>query len=79
MAAAGYTRSRQFWAAVLSSAPQPVGAGVAYVLVEQVRAILPVSLAFAAGAMLTVVLMELIPDAVGKRHVPTRRRPVAPR
>jgi ZIP family zinc transporter len=70
MAAAGYGRSRQFWAAVLSSAPQPFGAGVAYLLVEQVRTVLPVSLAFAAGAMLTVVVMELIPDAVARHETP---------
>jgi ZIP family zinc transporter len=62
MAAAGYSRMRQFWAAVASSAPQPFGAGVAYVLVEEVRSLLPVSLAFAAGAMLAVVFAELVPE-----------------
>lgn len=67
MAAAGYSRARQFWAAVLSSAPQPVGAGIAFVLVEEVRAVLPLSLAFAAGAMLTVVAVELVPDALASR------------
>jgi zinc transporter, ZIP family len=65
MALAGYSRARQFWAAVLSSAPQPIGAGLAYLLVEEVRAVLPLSLAFAAGAMLTVVAVELLPDALG--------------
>jgi ZIP family zinc transporter len=62
MAAAGYSRARQFWAAVMSSAPQPVGALLAYVLVEEVRSLLPLSLAFAAGAMLAVVFAELLPD-----------------
>jgi zinc transporter, ZIP family len=62
MAEAGYSRSRQFWAAVMSSAPQPLGALLAYVLVEEVRSLLPVSLAFAAGAMLAVVFAELVPD-----------------
>lgn len=62
MAAAGYSRARQFWAAVGSSAPQPVGALFAYVLVEEVRSLLPVSLGFAAGAMLAVVSAELVPD-----------------
>jgi zinc transporter, ZIP family len=52
---------------VLSSAPQPVGAAIAYVLVEEVRSVLPWSLAFAAGAMLTVVACELIPDALESR------------
>jgi ZIP family zinc transporter len=62
MHAAGYSRARQFWAAVGSSAPQPIGAAIAYVLVEEVRSLLPVSLAFAAGAMLAVVVSELVPD-----------------
>jgi zinc transporter, ZIP family len=62
MAAAGYSRARQFWAAVASSAPQPLGALLAYVLVEEVRLLMPVSLAFAAGAMLAVVFAELVPD-----------------
>ena len=62
MAAAGYSKAQQFWAAVASSAPQPIGALVAYVLVEEVRSLLPVSLAFAAGAMLAVVFAELVPD-----------------
>ena len=62
MEAAGYSRSQQFWAAVASSAPQPIGAAVAYVLVEEVRSLLPVSLAFAAGAMLAVVVSELVPE-----------------
>jgi ZIP family zinc transporter len=62
MEAAGYSRTRQFWGAVATSLPQPVGAAIAYVLVEEVRSLLPVSLAFAAGAMLAVVLAELAPE-----------------
>src|SRR3954471_14228692 len=62
MAAAGYSRSRQFGGAVATSAPQPVGAALAYLLVEEVQALLPVSLAFAAGAMLAVVVSELLPE-----------------
>jgi zinc transporter, ZIP family len=65
MHSAGYSRSRQFWAAVATSLPQPVGAVVAYLLVEEVRSLLAVSLAFAAGAMLALVLVELIPRAIG--------------
>lgn len=63
MAAAGYSRTRQFWAAVGTSAPQPVGALVAFLLVEQVRALLPLSFAFAAGAMLALIAVELLPRA----------------
>ena len=55
---------RQFWAAVASSAPQPLGAVIAYLLVEEIAALLPFSFAFAAGAMLALVVAELVPDAV---------------
>ena len=60
---AGFSRTAQFWTAVATSAPQPVGAVVAFLLVEQIRALLPVSFAFAAGAMLTLVAVELVPQA----------------
>jgi zinc transporter, ZIP family len=63
MDAAGFRPREQFWAAVLTSAPQPIGAVIAYVLVEQIHALLPVSFAFAAGAMLSLVVVELVPEA----------------
>lgn len=63
MQAAGYSHSRQFWAAVLTSVPQPFAAVGAYVLVEHVTALLPASFAFAAGAMLALVTYDLIPNA----------------
>ena len=64
MAAAGFSRNRQFWAAVATSAPQPVGAVVAFLLVEQIDALLPFSFGFAAGAMLGLVCTRLLPEAV---------------
>jgi ZIP family zinc transporter len=64
LAAAGFSRSRQFWGAVATSAPQPVGAAIAYLLVEQVEPLLPVSFGFAAGAMLALVIVELLPGAL---------------
>ncbi len=66
MAEAGFSRSSQFWAAVLTSAPQPVGAVLAYLVVEHVQALLPASFAFAAGAMLALVAFELVPQAFGR-------------
>jgi ZIP family zinc transporter len=63
MEAAGFSRRAQFWSAVLTSAPQPFGALLAYALVEQVEALLPVSFAFAAGAMLALLAVELVPSA----------------
>jgi zinc transporter, ZIP family len=63
MAAAGFSRSRQFWAAVATSAPQPVGAMIAFFLVEAVESLLPLSFAFAAGAMLALIAVEMLPSA----------------
>jgi ZIP family zinc transporter len=67
MQEAGFTPAQQFWAAVATSAPQPVGAVVAYVLVEQVKSLLPLSFAFAAGAMLALIAFELAPQAFTAR------------
>jgi ZIP family zinc transporter len=67
MAASGFSRPRQFWAAVMTSAPQPVGALVAFLLVEQIEALLPFSFAFAAGAMLALIVVELLPRAYSDR------------
>ena len=64
MQGAGFGRAQQFWAAVLTSAPQPVGAVIAYLAVEQITGLLPLSFAFAAGAMLALVVVELLPQAL---------------
>lgn len=74
MAAAGFSRTRQFWAAVGTSAPQPVGALVAFLLVEQIQSLLPFSFAFAAGAMLALIAVELLPKAYAE---PARLGPSA--
>jgi zinc transporter, ZIP family len=66
MASAGFGRSQQFWAAVLTSVPQPVGAVIAYLAVEEVEGLLPFSFAFAAGAMLSLVAVELAPQAFAR-------------
>jgi zinc transporter, ZIP family len=64
MAEAGFSRARQFWGAVATSAPQPVGAAIAFLLVEEIEPLLPFSFGFAAGAMLALVVVELLPDAL---------------
>jgi ZIP family zinc transporter len=66
MAEAGFSRTKQFWAAVLTSAPQQIGAVIAFLVVEHVRGLLPASFAFAAGAMLALVALELVPEAFGR-------------
>lgn len=67
MQSAGFRPAHQFWAAVLTSAPQPVGALIAFLLVKRVESLLPASFAFAAGAMLALVAAELIPQAFTRR------------
>jgi zinc transporter, ZIP family len=62
MDTAGFRPREQFWAGVLTSAPQPVGAVIAYLLVQQINGLLPFSFAFAAGAMLCLVALELVPQ-----------------
>jgi zinc transporter, ZIP family len=64
---AGFSPAQQFWAAVATSAPQPVGAVAAYLLVEHITALLPLSFAFAAGAMLALIAFELVPQAFTAR------------
>lgn len=68
MAEAGFGRGRQFWAAVATSAPQPLGAVVAYLAVEEVTGLLPLSFAFAAGAMLALIAVEMLPSAYKARR-----------
>jgi ZIP family zinc transporter len=62
----GRSGTEQFWAAVLSSSPQPIGAVIAYLFVERVEALLPLSFGFAAGAMLALVFRQLLPDAINE-------------
>ena len=71
MQPAGYGRSKQFWGAVLTSVPQVPGALLAWVAVEQIRGLLPVSFALAGGAMLALVVVDLLPDAY--KHAPHAR------
>jgi ZIP family zinc transporter len=63
MQPAGYRRWQQVWGAVLTSVPQVPGALVAWLAVEQVRSLLPASFALAGGAMLALVVVDLLPDA----------------
>lgn len=54
---------RQFWLATATSIPQPIGAVFAFLLVDQISGLLPISFGFAAGAMLVLVAIEMIPQA----------------
>jgi ZIP family zinc transporter len=63
LAIAGVGRAGQVGAAIATSLPQPLGAVLAFLLVDQIRALLPFSFGFAAGAMLALVIADVAPDA----------------
>ena len=64
----GCSRSRSFVYGVLSGAVEPVGAVLTILLTALLRPVLPFLLAFAAGAMVYVVLEELNPQAQTGTH-----------
>lgn len=59
----GVSMGRAFFYGTLSGIVEPIGAFVTILLAEKVVSALPVFLAFAAGAMIYVVVAELIPEA----------------
>lgn len=65
---AGSSRKKAFWYGMLSGVVEPVGAIVTLLLAEQVVPVLPYLLAFAAGAMIYVVVEELIPESQSGIH-----------
>jgi zinc transporter, ZIP family len=60
---AGMSRFRSFWYGQLSGIVEPVAGVLGAIAVLQSRALLPYALAFAAGAMIFVVVEDLIPEA----------------
>jgi ZIP family zinc transporter len=59
----GFTRFRSWWYGQLSAVVEPIAAVIGAAAVVTMRQILPYALAFAAGAMIYVVIEELIPEA----------------
>ena len=68
MRAEGNTRLRSFAIGTLSGAVEPLGALAVLLLASLLRPLLPYLLSFAAGAMLYVVVEELIPEASTAPH-----------
>jgi ZIP family zinc transporter len=62
--AMGVSEPRMVWWAVFSSLPQPIGALLAFAFVRIARDVLPVGFGFAAGAMISLVLAEFVPEAL---------------
>ena len=59
----GMGRLRAFWYGQMSAIVEPVAGVIGAAMVMSMTAILPYSLAFAAGAMIFVVAEELIPES----------------
>ena len=63
LCSAGASKKKAFLYGVLSGVVEPVGSVATILLAAQVVPILPYLLAFAAGAMIYVVVEELVPEA----------------
>ena len=66
--AEGMPRARTFWMGVLSGAVEPVAAVLTLLAAGLVTPVMPYFLAFAAGAMMYVVVEELIPEMSEGKH-----------
>lgn len=64
----GMTRARAFWYGQLSAWVEPMAAVVGAAAVLVMRPILPYALAFAAGAMIFVVVEEVVPESQAGGH-----------
>jgi ZIP family zinc transporter len=64
----GLSRFRSFWFGQLSGMVEPVAGVIGVVTVMIAREILPYALSFAAGAMIFVVVEELIPESQRGGH-----------
>lgn len=64
----GVSKSKAFLYGTLSGVVEPIGAIITILLTETVVPILPYLLSFAAGAMIYVVVEELIPESQAGEH-----------
>ena len=64
----GMSRAKSFWYGQLSGVVEPVAGVLGASLVLIARPILPYALAFAAGAMIFVVVEELVPESQTSGH-----------
>ena len=62
------SKGRAFWGGVLSGVVEPIGAVLTILAASVIVPALPYLLSFAAGAMLYVVVEELIPEMSQGEH-----------
>lgn len=68
LCSAGVSRSKAFTYGALSGIVEPIGALLTIAIVKGVAPVLPYLLSFAAGAMIYVVVEELIPESQSGKH-----------
>ena len=66
--AAGNSRGKSFLIGALSGVVEPLGGALVLLLASSVVSLMPYLLSFAAGAMLYVVIEELVPEASQGSH-----------
>jgi len=64
----GLSRKKAFKYGFLSGVVEPIGAVITLLLVSVIEPVLPFILSFAAGAMIYVVVEELIPESQDGEH-----------
>jgi len=64
----GETKSKSFLMGVLSGVVEPIAAIITILLTRYIEPVLPYLLSFAAGAMIYVVVEELIPESQANKH-----------
>ena len=64
----GFSRAKSFFYGQASGIVEPISAIIGAILVMKVQTLLPYLLSFAAGAMIYVVVEELIPEASAGEH-----------
>ena len=64
----GVSKGKAFWYGAISGIVEPIAAIITILLTELVVPILPYLLSFAAGAMIYVVVEELIPESQMGKH-----------
>lgn len=65
----GQSRKKAFWVGVFSGVVEPIFACIASIITVYVLGVLPIFLAFSAGAMLIVAVTELITEAIENNKI----------
>ena len=63
----GYSKLKAFFIGSISALPEPIAAVIGALIVVKMQCVLPILLAFAGGAMLYVIINELIPECMNNK------------